>query len=122
MLSGERWMSVEPEISVEVHGLVAKAYPKEYVEAVVGDAVKILPAYAHRQDTLVVANARRIAVILDKQAKRGLVIPVDMIENAISGSMKERLQAYLANPTQVFYVMHIAGSWFIPGGGVSDPK
>ena len=115
-------MPAESESSVEVHGLVAKAFSRDYVEAVVADALKILPAYAHRQDTLIVVNARRIAVILDKQAKRGAVIPVDLIEQVVSGPMKDRLQAYLATPTQVFYVMHIAGSWFLPNGGLSDPK
>lgn len=103
-------MSIEQEITVEVHGLVANAFPKEYVEAVVGDAVKILPAQAHRQDTLVVVNARRLAVILDKQVHQGLVLPLELVEQAISGPMKDRLQAYLAAPTVGFYVMHIAGS------------
>src|SRR5437588_8490788 len=100
-------MSTEQEMSVEVHGLVAKAVSREYIEAVVADALKILPSYKHRQDTLVVVNARRIAVILDKQAHRGAVIPVDLIEQVVSGPMKERLQADLASPSQMFYVLHI---------------
>ena len=115
-------MPDEQEMSVEVHGLVAKAFSREYVEAVIADAVKILPSYAHRPDTLVVVNGRRIAVILDKQAHRGAVIPVDLIEQVVSGPMKERLQTYLASPTQMFYVMHIAGSWFLPDGGISDRR
>lgn len=115
-------MAAEQEMSIEVQGLVAKESPREYVEAVVADALKILPSYKHRQDTLVVVNARRIAVILDKQAHRGAVIPVDLIEQVVSGPMKERLQTYLASPTQTFYVLHIAGSWFLPDGGISDPR
>jgi hypothetical protein len=115
-------MPDEQEMSIEVHGLVAKASSREYVEAVIADALKILPSYSHRHDTLVVVNARRIAVILDKQAHRGAVIPVDLIEQAVSGPMKERLQAYLASPTQMFYVLHIAGSWFLSDGGISDPR
>ena len=90
---------------------------QEYVEAVVMDALHILPSYQDRSDTLVVINARRVAVILDKQAQRGAVIPVSFIEQVIEGPMKERLQAYLASPTQAFYVMHIAGSWFTPASG-----
>jgi hypothetical protein len=50
------------------------------------------------------------------------VIPVDLIERVVSGPMKERLQAYLASPTQMFYVMHIAGSWFVPDGGTTDRR
>ena len=45
------------------------------------------------------------------------MIPVDFIEQVIGGPMKERLQAYLASPTQLYYVMHIAGSWFAPASG-----
>jgi hypothetical protein len=42
---------------------------------------------------------------------------VDFIEQVIEGPMKERLRAYLAAPTQVYYVLHIAGSWFTPASG-----
>ena len=109
-------MAGNHEMSIDVHGLIAKSFSKEYVEAVVTDALHILPSYKDRPDSLVVINARRVAVILDKQANRGTVIPADLIEQVVSGPMKERLQAYLASPTQVYYVMHIAGSWFAPAG------
>jgi hypothetical protein len=99
-------------MQVDILGAIANSFTKEYIEAVIADALKILPSYKDRRDTLVVINARRVAVILDKQAQRGMVVPVDPIEQAISGPMKERLRAYLASPTQMYYVMHIAGSWF----------
>ena len=105
------------ELAIDVHGLIAKSFSKEYVEAVLTDAMHNLPSYKDRQDSLVVINARRVAVILDKQAQRGAVIPADFIEQVVSGPMKERLQAYLASPTQVYYVMHIPGSWFAPASG-----
>jgi hypothetical protein len=109
-------MADNHEMPIDVHGLIAKSFSKEYVEAVVTDALNILPSYKDRPDSLVVINARKLAVILDKQAQRGAVIPVDFIEQVIEGPMKDRLQAYLASPTQVYYVMHIAGSWFAPAG------
>ena len=109
-------MADNHEMSIDVHGLIAKSFSKEYVEAVVTDALHILPSHKDRQDSLVVINARRVAVILDKQAQRGAVIPVSFIEQVIEGAMKERLQAYLASPTQAYYVIHIAGSWFAQGG------
>src|SRR4051812_14974213 len=115
-------MPGEGEMTVDVHGLIAGSFSREYVEAVVTDALKILPSYKDRRDSLVVVNARRVAVILDKQAQRGLVIPVDLTEQVVSGPMKDRLQAYLASPTQAYYVMHIAGSWFSPEAGANDKK
>ena len=39
-------------------------------------------------------------------------MPVDLIEQVINGPMKTKLQAWLAAPACLFYVMHIAGSWF----------
>lgn len=102
----------ESTIPIEVHANVAKSFAKEYVEAVITDAMKILPSYQHRQDTLVVINPRRVAVILDKQAHCGAVIPVDLIEQVVEGPMKVKLQAWLAAPASPFYVMHIAGSSF----------
>jgi len=102
----------ESTMPIEVHGDVAQSFAKEYIEAVITDAMKILPSYRHRQDTLVVVNARRLAVILDKQAQRGAVIPVDQIEQVVEGPMKAKLVNWLASPATPFYVMHIAGSWF----------
>jgi hypothetical protein len=98
--------------SIEVHSLIAQKFSKEYVEAVIAEAMKILPSYRHRQDTLVVINPRRVAVLLDKQARRGAVLPVDFIEQVTDGPMKARLQTWLGAPAAPFYVMHITGSWF----------
>ena len=102
----------ESTIPIEVHADVAKSFAEEYIEAVITDAMKILPSYQHRQDTLVVINPRRVAVVIDKQARRGGVILVDLIEQVVEGQMKTKLQAWLAAPASPFYVMHIAGSWF----------
>lgn len=102
----------ENTMPIEVHPDVAKSFAKEYVEAVITDAMKILPFYQHRKDTLVVINPRRVTVILDKQARRGAVIPVDLIEQVVDGPMKMKLQAWLGAPASPFYVMHLAGSWF----------
>ena len=102
----------ESTMPIEVHTDVAKSFPKEYVEAVITDAMKILPSYQHRLDTLVVINPRRVALILDKQDHRGAAIPVELIEQVVEGPIKTKLQAWLAAPATPFYVMHIAGSWF----------
>jgi hypothetical protein len=98
--------------SIEVHKGAADRFPKEYIEAVISDAMLILPAYKHRQDTLVVINTRRLAVILDKQASRGVMIPVELIEQVIEGPKLDQLEHWLAAPKSRFYVMHITGSWF----------
>ena len=99
-------------MSIEVHGLIAQKFSKEYIEAVVDDALKILPSYKDRQDTLVVINPRRVAVLLDKQSHRGSVLPLEFVEQVIEGSMKAKLQTWLSDPPSPFYLMHIAGCWF----------
>jgi hypothetical protein len=99
-------------ISIEVHGQIARKFSKEYIEAVVDDALKILPSYKDRQDTLVVINPRRVAVLLDEQAHRGAVLPLDLVEQVVEGAMKVKLEKWLSDPPAPFYVMHIAGSWF----------
>lgn len=98
--------------NIEVHGLIAKQHSKEYIEAIVASAMEILPSYQHRRDTMVVINPRRVAVVIDKQNRRGTVIPVDMILQVIEGRTKTKLLTWLAAPANPFYVMHIAGSWF----------
>ena len=102
----------ESMMSIEVHADIAKSFAKEYVEAVIMDAMKILLSYQLRQDTLVVINPRRVAAIIDKQAHRGAVIPVDLNEHVAEGPMKAKLQAWLAAPATPFKVMHISGSRF----------
>jgi hypothetical protein len=104
----------EPSTSptIEIDGVVAQQFPMEYVEAVIGEAMQISFEFKDRQDTLVVVNLRRLAVILETRAHRGTVIPVEFIDQVIEGSMKTRLRAWLAAPASRFYVMHIAGSWF----------
>jgi hypothetical protein len=103
---------VPAAFSIEVHKSVADRFPKEYIEAVISDAMLILPAYKHRQDTLVVINPRRLAIIIDERVSRGVAIPVELIEQAIEGPKRDRLEQWLAAPKSRFYVMHIAGSWF----------
>jgi hypothetical protein len=99
-------------ISIEVHAQIAQQFSKEYIEAVVDDALKILPSYKDRKDTLVIINPRRVAVPLDKQARRGAVLPLDLVEQVIDGAMKAKLEKWLSDPPAPFYVMHIAGNWF----------
>ena len=58
--------------SIEVHkSRVADRFPKEYIEAVISEVMLILPAYKDRQDTLVVINPRRLAIIVDEPMRRG---------------------------------------------------
>jgi hypothetical protein len=59
-------MADDHEMAIDVHGLIANSFSKEYVEAVVTDALHILPSYKDRRDSLVVINARRVAVNLQQ--------------------------------------------------------
>jgi len=47
------------EFGIDVHGQIAAAHSREYIEAVVTDALRILPTY-DRTDTLVVINPRKV--------------------------------------------------------------
>jgi hypothetical protein len=95
-----------------VHNQILHQVSKEYIEAVVEDAIGIWRIYQDRLDTLVAINPRRIAVILDKQANRGAVLPVQLIEQVMDGSMRTGLQTWLESPPARFFVTHLSGSWF----------
>lgn len=97
---------------LELHDEVAKSYPAEYVEAVVEDAMKILPSFADREEMLIVVNQRRLAIVLDKKSPRKAAIPVALVEEELEGVSREKLQAWIANPTTLYYVAHISGFWF----------
>ena len=99
-------------LNIEVHNQILHQVSKEYIEAVVEDAMGIWRSYQDRQDTLVAINPRRIAVILDRQANRGAVLPVQLIEQVMDGSMRTGLQTWLESPPARFFVTHLSGSWF----------
>ena len=92
---------------------VIRQVAKEHIEAVVGEVMQIWRENPNRRDTLVAINPRRIAVILDKQANRGAVLPVQSIERVLDGSMRTNLQTWLESPQSRFYVMYLPGSWFV---------
>lgn len=98
--------------TIEVHGPIVKIHSKEYMEAVLADAMKILGLYEHRKDTLLVVNPRRVAILLSKEARRGAIMPVELLEKIIDAAMKSRLQTWLASPPTAFYVTHSPGDWF----------
>ena len=100
-------------MTIEVHGLVIGQVPKEHIEAVVGEVMQIWRENPNRGDTLVAVNPRLIAVILDKQANRGAVLPVQFIEQVLDGTMRAKLQKWLESPHSRFYVIHLPGSWFV---------
>ena len=50
--------------------------------------------------TLVVINPRRVAVILDKQARRGAVLPLDLIDEVVEAAMKANLEKWLSGAFQ----------------------
>jgi hypothetical protein len=99
-------------LTIEIHGLIAQKFPKEYIEAVIADACRIEPAEKNRRDTLVAINRRRVAVLLHREAYRGIVLPAELVEQILDPQKKAKLEAWLATPSRPFYVMHIAGNWF----------
>ena len=62
---------------------------------------------------MVAINPRRIAVILDRQANRGAVLPVQFVEHVMDASMRTGLQTWLESPPTRIFVMHLPGSWSV---------
>jgi hypothetical protein len=101
-------------LTIEVSESVLQKLPKKHLEAVVDEAVQVWHSQPDRHGTLIVVNARRIAVILDGRASRGAVVPVESIYEVLDEMAREALQSWLgALPTRV-HVVQIARSWFEP--------
>ena len=75
-------------LAVEVHIQVFRQLPMEHIEAVVDEAIEIWRSHQDGHGTMVVISPRRIAVVLDKQANRGAVVPVELIYPAIEDATK----------------------------------
>ncbi len=101
-------------LSVGVHGEIHQHVPKEYIEADIDDAIQIWHSRPDWNGTMVVINPRRVAVILDKQANRGAVLPVELIYTGVEESTRIQVLAWLKAPLTRRYVILIDGSWFMP--------
>lgn len=99
-------------LNIEVRTEVLKQIPREHIEAVVDEAIAIWRSQQDGNGTMVVINPRRIAVVLDRPANRGAVIPIELIYPAIDDATKSNVQAWLEAPPTRFLVVPIAGSWF----------
>ncbi len=99
-------------LSVEVHIQIFRQLPMEHIEAVVDEAIEIWRSQKDGHGTMVVISPRRIAVVLDKPANRGAVVPVELIYPAIVEAAKSSVQSWLEAPPNRFLVVQIAGSWF----------
>ena len=81
----------------------------------VDEAMEIFSELEDYWGILFAISPRRIAVIVDGQSCRVIVIPVELVEEIIEGSRKRKLQTWLAAPRSRFYLMHIAASRFEDG-------
>ena len=115
-------------LSFEVHNQVHQQVPKEHIEAIVEEAIQICRSHEKWHGTMVVVNPGRIAVILDKQANRGAVRPVELVYPALEGAARKRVETWLEAPTTRRHVILINGSWFMPqkteptAGRIREPK
>ena len=66
-------------LTFEVHDQVYHRVPKEHIEALVEEALQICRAQQEWHGTLAVINPGRIAIIIDKEANRGALLPVELV-------------------------------------------
>jgi hypothetical protein len=97
-------------LTIEVRTEILKQIPKEHLEAVVDEAIEIWRSHQDAHGTMFVISPRRIAVILDKQANRGAVVPIELIYPGIEDAIKTKVQTWLKAPSTRFLVVHVVGS------------
>ncbi len=90
--------SPENSFTISVHG---------DFEAVVEDVLGMIRVDPDRPDTLVAVNPRRVAVAVNRQSRRGTVLPMERILPALEDTEKMRLQAWLASPASPIYVVPV---------------
>jgi hypothetical protein len=99
-------------LTIEVSEPVLKQLPKEYIEAVIEEAIQIWRSHHDRHGTLVVVNARQIAVILDGRASRGVVLPVEALDTALDDETRRQLQTWLGSLPTRLHVFQVAENRF----------
>ncbi len=101
-------------LTLEVHDQVYQQVPKERIEALVEEALQVCRPHQEWHGTLAVINPGRIAVILDKQANRGALLPVELVYPRLEETTIKRVQTWLEAPPNRRHVILIDGSWFMP--------
>lgn len=101
-----------PPWTIEVSGHVLGMPPKEHVEAVIDEAMGVWNEDDARKGSLVVVNARRIAVILDRQAKKGAVVPIEEIGQKLDDRTMEDLRRWFEFPRTRLFAIPVAYGWF----------
>jgi hypothetical protein len=109
-LPGPRELPVS--LALEVHNQVFQQLPKEHIEALFDEAKQIWRSLQDEHRTLVVINPGRVAVVLDKQANRGVALTVELIYPGIDASARTRVETWLEAPDSRRHLIQIAGSWF----------
>jgi len=101
-------------LTFEVHDQVYQQVPKERIEALVEEALEECRPHHQWHGTLAVISPGRIAVILDKQANRGALLPIELVYPRLEETTIKRVQAWLEAPPNRRHVILIDGSWFMP--------
>ncbi len=101
-------------LAFEVHDQIHRQLPKERIEAIVEEALQICRSREEWRGMLIVINPGGIAVILDKQANRGVVLPVELVYPALEKPIRQRVETWLQAPPTRRHVVQIDGSWFTP--------
>jgi hypothetical protein len=108
--------------AMELHNQIRQHLPKEHIEAIVDEAIQIWRSHQDAYGTMVVITPRRIAVILDKQANRGAVVPLDFIYPTIEDAARARIHTWLEAPSTRLHAIQIPGSWFLPHKNETQSK
>ncbi len=103
-----------PSPAIEVYDEVRQRFPMEHIEAVIDEATQLWGSDQDGYGTMVVITPRRIAVVLDKQANRGAVVPVDSVYPKMEDAARARVHTWLDAPSTRLHVTQIRGSWFLP--------
>lgn len=99
--------SLSNEMAVHVDRRIHEAFSREYIEAVVNDAMGAVPIVWPRGDAMIVVNRRRIALAIDLVAGRGIVVPVEQILDLLDEDRRDRLHNWLAGGEFAFHVLPI---------------
>ncbi len=105
---------VPTTLTFDVSESILNSVTREYLEALVAEATEIASSHPHSVPSLVIVNARKIAVVIDFHANRGDIVPVDRVDPRLHESTRHALATWLASPTTRLSVIKLDQSWFAP--------
>jgi hypothetical protein len=91
--------------SVDVDNELLASHGKEYLEAVMADAVHFVATTSTKRPIAALVNRREVAVIIDRTVERACIMPLHRFRSTLNAGNTKELDDWLAGTAPGYFVI-----------------